>query len=75
MTDYILDEERIGGWMIAHSRMGDTVFFGVFTTLDEAKEFLASHEFSGNILPLVSPKSDSRLFWQDLYYPVSVINS
>ena len=75
MTDYILDEERIGGWIIAHSRMNDMVFFGVFATLDEALEFFSSHELSGNIVPLVSPKSDPSLFWQDLYYPSSVINS
>jgi len=45
--------EEPSGYMVMHSRMTDTLYFGPFTTLDEVREWLDHHkDVRAAIIPL-----------------------
>lgn len=62
-------QPEIGGWILVHSRMGGTVYFGPFETLIEVDEWMrdvGQHRgVRGVLVPLVSPASNPDNLWQD----------
>ena len=60
-------EPMISAIIIAHSRMGDTVYFGPFSSRTELNEWYENygkpHRVSGAIIPLINPKSDPNDWW------------
>ena len=59
----------VGGWVIAHTRGTDVVYFGPFATLPEADRWMrevgADRGVAGGYIPLVSPASNPANLWHD----------
>lgn len=55
------------GWIVVHTRATDTVFFGPFSSIDNAIDWMATTGLDlgvrGKIEPLVSPQCDSSVMW------------
>lgn len=65
------------GWIIIHTRSTDTVFFGPFSSIDDASHWLATEGIDlgvrGKIEPLVSPQCDSSVMWHVPALAVSAV--
>jgi hypothetical protein len=57
----------VSGWIVAHTRATDTVMFGPFSSLDDARTWLigegAELGARGMIMPLIKPDCDPDVMW------------
>lgn len=61
------DEPQVWGFMLAHIRATDRVYFGPFRTRQELSDWMEEvgrrHGISGAVYPLMNPQGDPADFW------------
>lgn len=81
-----MDNEKIlnavSGWIIVHTRATDSVMFGPFSSIDDARTWMADEGVEsgvrGIIVPIISPNADFDVKWAgagsiiDAYYSLNV---